>query len=251
VKRLSPTWALLAAAIAVAGCTGPGETATTQTTTTTTTTAPTTTVLTTTTSITTTTAVPTTTTIPTTTMPTVEIPPGFALKGGSDVGFLVALPEGFVSLDLSSEDVDSLLADSPLSDDMLAATRAAIEAGTFRFWAFDFSDGDESFVPNVNVQVLPRTGLDNVDVYLEVLPQQYESLGAILMSLEQVEYEFGPAVTAVAQFPVGDGTSSTAFQLLAPVGDFVYTITISYLDPNDRQAEDAATALSTFQPLGG
>ncbi|MFZ0494029.1 MAG: hypothetical protein WAM81_12645, partial [Acidimicrobiia bacterium] len=151
--------------------------------------------------------------------------------------------------DLSGDDLDSLLADSPLDADDVAAAQAAIETGTFRFWAFDFSDASDVFVPNVNAQVIPRTGFDDVDVYLQVLPQQYDSLGAVMLSIDQVEFDFGSAVTAVAQFPIGDGTYSTAYQLLAPIDDLVYTITISYLEPTDRQTSEATTALSTFRPL--
>ncbi len=68
-------------------------------------------------------------------------------------------------------------------------------------------------------------------------------------TIDQADFDFGPARTAVARFPIGDGSYSTAYQLLAPVDDLVYTITISYLDPTGRQTTDTATALSTFQPL--
>jgi hypothetical protein len=196
-----------------------------------------------------TTAPTTTSTTVTTTTVAIQAPEGFEMRGGPDVGFVIALPEGFVPLDLSSDDLDSLLTASQLDDDAIAAARAAIEMGTFRFWAFDFSHASDTFVPNVNAQAIPRTGFDDVDVYLEVLPQQYESLGATMLSIDQVEFDFGPAVTAVAQFPIGDGTSSTTYQLLAPVDDLIYTITISYLEPTDLQTTQATTALSTFQPL--
>jgi len=198
-------------------------------------------------SVTTGTTAATTTTTPAT--PSVEVPEGFSLLGGEDAGFLMALPEGFVALDLSSDDVSSLLDNSPLDADTRAAAQAAIEAGSFTFWAFDFSNAEGTFVPNVNAQILPGSGLDDIDVYLQVLPQQYASLGATMLSLDQVEYDFGPALAAVVQIPIGDGTHSTAFQLLAPVDDLVYTITISYLGPTDQQISEATTALSTFRPL--
>jgi len=236
--------------VLAAGCAGPTSSPTTASeATTSASTAPTTTTTISAPTTTSTSAPAITSTTVTTTTIAVQVPEGFELQGGPDEGFVIALPEGFIPLDLSSDDLGTLLADSPIGTDMIAAVQAAIEAGTFTFWAFDFSDASDTFVPNVNGQVVPRTGFDDVDVYMQLLPQQYDALGATLLTIDQVEFDFGSGVTAVAEFPIGDGAFSTAYQLLAPVGDFVYTFTISYQDPTEEQAAGATTALSTFQPL--
>jgi hypothetical protein len=191
----------------------------------------------------------TTAAVTTSTAVSAELPPGFEQFGGPDVGFLIALPDTYTAIDLGDDVVAQVIGEfdlDPAARDMVLAT---LEQGGFAFWAFDAVNSTPTYVPNVNVISRERAALDEVSVYLSLVGSQYEALGGEVVSIEPVEYDFGAAVVAETRLPIGD-LEATVVQLLAPVGDWAYSVTFAFQDPTDQDVENARTSFSTFHPLG-
>lgn len=183
----------------------------------------------------------------TSTAPAPVAPTGFQVHGGPDQGFEIALPESFRIIDLEEEDLETMFTDTDLSPEVQEVVSAAVDQpGQFALWAFDFVHAESNFVPNVNVIRSERTPFDEPGVYVDVIPSQYEQLGASLLSIEETDLGFGPVVLVESLFPIGSGAFSHAFQMVAMSDDSVFFITYSFEDPTEA---DRLTVLDSFSTL--
>lgn len=181
-----------------------------------------------------TTGVTTTTTTPATTPSTtasVELPAGYDWVEIVDENVRLALPESWVTVDLTQQDWEELLAEG-LASVPKAAELASDEAQVLiseggLLLAYDFEHRDEEFVTNVNLLSVERGPLDGPEVLSSILSQQLEQIGALDLVIDEVEVPLGPAVWANYLLPPDTGFTHSVVQYYVFGVDTVYIATFS------------------------
>jgi hypothetical protein len=163
-------------------------------------------------------------------------------------------PEGFVSVDLTAGDIEEIILaleeeeGAELDGELRNVVDAALnqQGADFLYWAFDFTQASEEFVPNMNVIRLASGPFDQLEVYLEVLPVQYEQLGLEVVSIEVIDVTAGPAIMVVTSPPEG-WIEYVSVQLLVPTDEFVFTMTFSFEDPESIDMDTVMRTLESFE----
>ena len=192
---------------------------------------------------TTTTTVPTTstttTTAPTTTAPTttttvVEVPAGSTMIEIEGQSVRFALPESWVTVDLTQEGWEELLAEGlaavPEAAGLVDEEGQAIISQGGLLLAYDFDHQDEEFVTNLNILSAERGPLDEPDVIIPVLSQQLEQIGVVDAVVDTVEVPLGRAIRAGYTMPPETGFTHTVIQYYVFGPDTVYIVTFSTKD---------------------
>ncbi len=207
--------ALLAASCAAEPEPVPTTTTTLPTTSTTTTTAP-------------------TTTAPTTTTTEVEVPAGYTMIEIEGQSVRFALPESWVTVDLTQEGWEELLAEGlaavPEAAGLVDEEGQAIISQGGLLLAYDFDHLDEEFVTNLNILSAERGPLDEPDVIIPVLSQQLEQIGVVDAVVDTVEVPLGQAIRAGYTMPPETGFTHTVIQYYVFGPDTVYIVTFSTKD---------------------
>ena len=199
---------------------------------------------------TTTTEAPTTTTTPPTTTTTLvaqlatDVPDGFAVHGSEDIGFAFALPEGYTPIDFTAEQLAEIAGEVDFGDGALADLTAQIMASgdTFEFWAFDFTNMTDLMVPNVNVQVMPRTPFDSPSIMVDIFPAMADELGLDLVSMEEIDYATVPAIVSQVAYEDAE-VDATILQFMAYGDETMYIASYTFgpeLTDSQRTVFDAS-----------
>ena len=190
------------------------------------TTAPTTT-----TTSTTTTTIPTTTTASTTTTTLREAPVGYAFVEIEDEDIFLALPESWVTVDLTQAGWEELLteglAEIPESAELINEEAQGIISEGGLLLAYDLEHQDEDFITNANILSSERGPDDNPAVVAPVLGQTLEQFGAVDPVVEVVEVPLGPAIKASYAFAPETGFNHFVIQYYVFGSDTIYIVTFS------------------------
>lgn len=168
--------------------------------------------------------------------PAIDPPPGYAVFGSEDRGFVVSLPDSFIEADLTPGQVADNIEE--LAPANAAAVRSAVEqqGDSLLFVAIDSHDTADEFLSNVNILVIPAAGT-TPGAIVESLTSTYRDAGGTL--LESEVYDVGPtqfvAVTAQQPQPLPDGGEllQTVYQLFAISPEAIINITLSTDSPFD------------------
>jgi hypothetical protein len=208
-------------------------------------------------STTTSTAPTTTTTAPATTASTttttlIEVPSGYQLVEIEGENIRLALPESWVTADLTQEGWEELLTEGleafPESAQLVDDEGQAIISQGGLLLAYDFQHQDDDFVTNLNILSAERGPLDDPDVIIPVLTQQLEQIGVMDAAVDIVEVPLGSAIKASYALPPETGFSHTAVQYYVFGPDTVYIVTFSTEDIIDLEIV-FETIMSTFDAV--
>lgn len=205
-------------ALLLAACTGE-ETAVTSTVTST--------------STTTTTAAPTTTSTSTatTTEPETVTPDGYVFVELAGEKVRLAIPESWVTVDLTAEDWQELLIEGidalPNADQLIGSEAEALISQGGLLLAYDFDHSDEGFVTNLNILGFDRGPLDNPEVMSPIIGEQLEILGGVDVDIATIEVPAGTAIRARYGMPPETGFSHAVIQYYAFGAERVYVVTFS------------------------
>lgn len=85
--------------------------------------------------------------------------PAFVAKEHKVAGLTIQLPEDWVAVDLTSQDLDKILEkmveENPNLKSASEGAKAAASSGAIKIMAFDVKNGSEKFTDNMNVNILP------------------------------------------------------------------------------------------------
>ena len=189
-----------------------------------------TTLITTTTSTTTTTQPTTTTTQPTTTTTTIPVPPGYDLVEIREEEIRLALPDSWVTVDLTEEGWRELLTTGlealPDVAELIGNEAQAIINEGGLLLAYDL-DSEADFATNLNILETERGPLDDPELVLGALGEQLELFGAVEPAIDQVQVPLGAAIKASYGFAPETGFTHQAVQYYVFGDRSVYIVTFS------------------------
>ncbi len=165
-------------------------------------------------------------------------------------GISIDIPANFQVIDDTTEDLPDLLADTDLSENaqlVIAGTLSSPLSG-FLVWAFDFDAGDESFIPNFNIVRQPRATGQSAASIRETLADDYDvGAAAEVLSIEDITVATGDALLVEALFPIsGSEATSHGYQLIAFTDSFTYTLTYSFITPEEAERAAALRSFESF-----
>jgi len=182
-----------------------------------------------------------------------EVPEGFTVVDRSGDGFVIALPPGWQSFDLTATDVDAIIAAAAEANPALAgnigdAVKQLVAEGGL-LYASDISNPG-NFLTNVNL-----IRVQGVTSGLGLLPQQDQSqltaAGATNVSITQGQLPAGDAVRTTYTVPVtlADGTTTevAGLQVYFLTQQNLYVLTFSTNQP-DQYTEIFDQVIATFDP---
>jgi hypothetical protein len=182
-----------------------------------------------------------------------DVPEGFTVIDRSGDGFVIALPPGWQNFDLTSTDVDAIVAAATEANPALAgnvsdAVKQLVAEGGL-LYASDISNPG-NFLTNVNL-----IRVQGVTSGLGLLQQQAQSqltaAGATNVSSTQVQLPGGDAVRTTYTVPVtlADGTNTevAGLQVYFLTQQNLYVLTFS-TDQPDQYSEVFDQVINTFQP---
>jgi hypothetical protein len=208
----------------------------------------------TTTSTTTTTTMPTTTTAPTTTTTFLEAPVGYEFIEIEGEGLQLALPESWVTVDLTQEGWEELLTEGlaalPESAALINEEAQGIISEGGLLLAYDLGHQDEDFVTNLNILSSVRAPGDTPAAVVPVLGETLEQFGAVAPAVDLVEVPLGPAVKASYGFAPETGFTHFAVQYYVFDVDTVFIVTFSTEDLIELEFV-FETIMSTFDSASG
>jgi hypothetical protein len=191
-----------------------------------------------------TTAVPTiavpTTAVPTIAVPTtvdqgppVVLPDGYELYDGSDAGFFLGLPSGWLSFDLIAGDIDALIDEMAgyLSPEQTQGIRDSLDAGVeISMLAFP-TDADR----NVNVAIVALGPFDTLDV-LEAGAEEMvsEIPGSEFVAVERVQLPGAESVIVQTRGTFPDGVADQ-YQYWVIADRIGYIITFTSFAGGDNE----------------
>jgi hypothetical protein len=208
-----------------------------------------TTALTTTTPSTTTTTEATTTTVATTTATTIPVPTGYSLIEIEGEKIRLALPESWVTLDLTQEGWEELLTASLEALPDVAAlvgneAQAIIREGGLLL-AYDLQGDEGDFATNLNILESERGPFDDPDVVFPALGEQLELFGAVEPAIDRVEVPLGQAIKASYGFAPETGFTHEVVQYYVFAEGSLYIVTLSTANLVDLEFV-FETIMSTF-----
>lgn len=162
----------------------------------------------------------------------------------ADQGFALTLPDSWVEITLSGDDVDSILSAFPegtFSGDMESMMRTAIESG-IKLWGFD-TNGDGS---NVNVLVQPTPApLDQLE---PLLPAELETIpGSSNLQVTRGTVNGQDAIIATYDLSnaLADGSVSemTGTQAYLSTDTNLYIVTVSLAKGNPTDPMDILNSI--------
>ncbi len=181
------------------------------------------------------------------------MPEGFTVVDRSGDGFVIALPPGWQSFDLTATDVDAIIAAAAEANPALAgnigdAVKQLVAEGGL-LYASDISNPG-NFLTNVNL-----IRVQGVTSGLGLLQQQAQSqltaAGATNVSSTQVQLPAGDAVRTTYTVPVtlADGTTTevAGLQVYFLTQQNLYVLTFSTNQP-DQYTEIFDQVIATFEP---
>jgi hypothetical protein len=178
-----------------------------------------------------------------------EVPEGFQIFDGSADGFLIALPDGWLVIDATVGDQDSIAAElekiyppdiaETVSSSFLQARKTEGSASGLVMAAFD-ADGD----PNLTVTVSSRTPDDTLESWEDTLRTGTEASGGTVNSIDRLEVSGREALRIAALFPHEFGTSEI-IQYIVLSEDTTYNITLSSAQPG-AHVDLFVQAIDTF-----
>jgi hypothetical protein len=181
------------------------------------------------------------------------VPEGFTVVDRSGDGFVIALPPGWQSFDLTATDVDAIIAAAAEANPALAgnigdAVKQLVAEGGL-LYASDISNPGD-FLTNVNL-----IRVQGVTSGLGLLQQQAQSqltaAGATNVSSTQVQLPAGDAVRTTYTVPVtlADGTTTevAGLQVYFLTQQNLYVLTFSTNQP-DQYTEIFDQVIATFEP---
>ena len=181
------------------------------------------------------------------------VPEGFTVVDRSGDGFVIALPPGWQSFDLTATDVDAIIAAAAEANPALAgnigdAVKQLVAEGGL-LYASDISNPG-NFLTNVNL-----IRVQGVTSGLGLLQQQAQSqltaAGATNVSSTQVQLPAGDAVRTTYTVPVtlADGTTTevAGLQVYFLTQQNLYVLTFSTNQP-DQYTEVFDQVIATFEP---
>ena len=193
-----------------------------------------------------------TTTASTTTTTVVEAPNGYKLVEIEAVNIRLALPESWVTVDLTRQGWEELLAEGlgafPEAADLVDDEGQAIISQGGLLLAYDFEHQDDDFVTNLTILSTERGPLDDPEVIIPILNQQLEQIGVVDASVDIVEVPLGAALRASYGLPPETGFTHTAVQYYVFGPDTLYIVTFSTEDIVDLEIV-FETIMSTFDSI--
>ena len=174
-------------------------------------------------------------------------------------GYAITLPDGWVRIDLTQQDVEAVVqagleAMSPEAADLLVSQISAMTAAGMKFFAIDRDGATLEYVPNVNILSIPTGGL-SLNLLEQTVVAQLEG------TLQNVEGEIESERVAL---PAGEslrityvlgmdaagvpGVNAAVHQFLILGETTGYFVTVS--GPNTEEfAAEALAIASTFELL--
>ena len=179
--------------------------------------------------------------------PAIEIPEGFEIFDRADEGYVIALPDEWIVLDLRAENYEELLEPfrARLPQTVFDQIPAMAAAG-ISLLALDGFSSDPLFAANVNVAALPRLPVDDFETWEQNLPQTMEDLGAVIRSMERIQLPGGEALYTEFELPFGE-VVILGRQYIVFTESTKYVISLA--DTLDGVEGDTLNIIiSTFQP---
>lgn len=178
-----------------------------------------------------TTTTPTTTQPATTTLdPTLEAPAGFLRHVDTEYGFVMDLPENWLTIGTDPADLEQMLdlggEIAGVDPELLDLARDSI-AGGVALIAYDTLALDTPFATNLNVLRTERVGGIGPTLYENVVPAQLELFGAEDISTSRTSLPAGEAVITEFSTPALD---SRGLQYTIFTEDHLWIITLSASD---------------------
>ncbi len=184
---------------------------------------------------------------------TPAVPAGFTVVDRSADGFVIALPPGWQNFDLTSADVDAIIAaatqaNPELQGDVGDAVKKLVQEGGL-LYASDTSNPGK-FLTNVNlIRVAGVTS--GLGLLQQQAQTQLTAAGATDVSSTQVSLPAGDAVRTTYTVPVtlADGTKTevAGLQVYVLANQNLYVLTFS-TDQPDKYSSTFDQIISTFDP---
>jgi len=194
----------------------------------------------------------TTTTASTTTTTEVEVPNGYEPVEIEGENIRLALPDSWVTVDLTREGWEELLAEGlaaiPAASELVSDEGQAIIGQGGLLLAYDFEHQNDDFVTNLNILSADRGPLDDPEVILSVLTEQLEQIGVVDAAVDLVEVPMGAAIRVSYGLPPETGFTHKTVQYYVFGPGTVYIVTFSTKDLVDLEIV-FETVMSTFDAI--
>ena len=171
-------------------------------------------------------------------------------------GYAITLPDGWVRIDLTEQDLESVIkagvkAMSPEAAETLVEQISAMSAAGIKFYAIDQDGATLQFVPNVNILSIQTGGLPLNLLEQTIVPQLRNSLPSLKGQIEseRVALPVGESLRITYVLGMDDlvpGMSVGVRQFLILDETMGYFVTVS--GPNTPEfADEAFDIASTFE----
>jgi hypothetical protein len=169
-------------------------------------------------------------------------------------GYAITLPDGWLRLDLSADDLSAVMESAAgMSDDlatMMQSQAATMAMAGVHFWAIKTGEMDDGFASNANIIRQPSIGV-GLDMIEQLSVNQLESLdmlGGRKVAHDRVTLPAGEAIHLRYQVAAKDASAAditaTIVQYLIVHDDGQFILTVTGPDGEQAAAEAAAMAES-------
>jgi hypothetical protein len=166
-----------------------------------------------------------------------SIPDGFKRVGSKENGVSIAVPDSWVTLDLSKDDLERGLTQSGLSGAALEQAKQGLQVlvSSKAVWASDPKSAEKSsngFTTNLNGYCQQNAGA-SADQLISAAKEQLKQLKAKVTEASEVAVDQGKAVRITYSFPTG-GVNVQGTQYYVPGNGKTCIVTLS-TDQNGQQ----------------
>ena len=162
-------------------------------------------------------------------------------------GYTITLPDGWLRLDMSAEDIDAMVsaasASSPETAAVLESQMGALILAGVKFWAIQTDSQDFAFPSNANIIEQPMAGatLDLLEQITVAQLEQSETTSGGTVAHERVDLPSGEALHLNYLLKTTDATGAaveaTVEQFAIPHGSKMLILSIAGIDPAKTVAD--------------